>query len=128
MEFPDDDDGDVLRGLYKKGVNLRRSRSIDFYCYVRSRAVAGEVVKRVERTGFKCDIHDDPDAPTAAKRLSVYCSRRMVPTYSGIVQQQRRLNLLLKRFGTRCDGWGTLVDPLELRSRGPAQKTGHSAR
>ena len=116
-QFPDDSDGDVLRSLQAKGVDLEKSRLIEFYCYAKNRSVAGEIVRRLDPLGFRSDITENEDATDPDKRISVYSGRQMIPSYDEIITIQAELDAILSEFGTHCDGWGTLVDPDELKSR-----------
>lgn len=110
-EFPDDDDGDVLRGLQEKGVDLSQPREIEFYCYAENESKAIEIAGCLNEVGFKSEVFYDDEAPTQEKCYSVYSAQVMIPSYDDIVKAQSALNLVLSSFNTRCDGWGTLVDP-----------------
>lgn len=112
--FPDDDDGDVLRSLQKKGVDLSQPRSIDFYCYARDRSTAERIAAILDERGVKSDVFDSDEPEPAHQRYSVYASKWMVPDYEELLRIQAELNAVLARFGTSCDGWGTLVDPAEV--------------
>jgi len=102
--FPNDDDGKVLQVLHEKGVDLTKPREIEFYCYVSDLALANEVAAKTKALGFLPDIYEDE----TTSKISVYNTKKMVPTYQNIVENQRTLNSLLEAFGTKCDGWGTL--------------------
>lgn len=112
--FPDDDDGDVLRSLQKKGVDLSQPRGIDFYCWARDQATAEQIAALLDSRGFKSDVSDSDESEPADQRYSVYAAKWMVPDYEDLLRIQAELNVLLFRFGTCCDGWGTLVDPAEV--------------
>ena len=126
INFPDDDDGDVLRSLQRQGVDLSKPRSIDFYCYARDRATADQIAAFLDEYGFKSDVSDCDEPEPAPLRYSVYAATWMVPDYDALLRTQAEINDLLRQFGTHCDGWGTLVDPHEVASGpdSPAQPRG----
>jgi regulator of RNase E activity RraB len=107
--------GDVLRGLQHKGVDLEKLRKIEFYCYAKNKSVAHEIVDRLNPLGFNSDIHEHNEETDQNERFSVYSACQMIPSYEEIVRIQADLNAILAEFDTRCDGWGTLVDPEELQ-------------
>lgn len=110
-DLPNDVDGDVLRSLSEKGVDLTKPREIEFYCYAPDYKIASQIVGELSQHGFTPHIYDDGEEDNdASKRFSVYNAKMMVPTYQDIIETQRILNSLLKPFGTECDGWGTLSD------------------
>ena len=111
--FPDDDDGDVLRSLQKKGVDLNQPRDVDFYCYARDRATADRIIMLLDGMGFTSSVFDDDESESTDERLSVYSTINMMPDYDDLIRTQIELNEVLRPFGTHCDGWGTLVDPKE---------------
>lgn len=112
IDYPNDADGDVLRGLAAEGVDLTQPRLLEFYCYAASSAIAEDICARLTALGFKCHIFEDDEqeAPDDT-RLSVYAERVMVPSYDAVIRVQNELNAVLSEFDTCCDGWGTLFDP-----------------
>jgi len=114
-DYPNDADGDVLRSLAAKGVDLTQPRRLEFYCYAATVLIAQKIAKKLTDLGFKCDIFEDEEV-TDDTRISVYAERVMVPSYQAVTRVQDELNILLKEFGTHCDGWATLVDPSERKS------------
>ena len=71
--------------------------------YVPSEDAAQRVAEIVSPEGFTPDIYWDKESET----WSVYCGKRMLATYEGILKSQNELNDLLKPLNVRCDGWGT---------------------
>ena len=111
--FPDDDDGDVLRSLQKKGVDLDQPRDIDFYCWAKDRPTAERIVLLMNEMGFASHVHESEKSDPPDQKFSVYGAKRMVPDYDALIRTQIELSEALLPFGTYCDGWGTLVDPQE---------------
>mgnify|MGYP001401247542 CR=1 FL=1 len=113
-DYPNDADGDVLRSLAAKGVDLTQPRLLEFYCYAATVEVARKISGQLTALGYKCDIFEDDheEIPDDA-RISVYAGRVMVPSYEAVTRVQDELNVLLTEFDTYCDGWAALIDPSE---------------
>ena len=111
LTFPDDDDGDVLRSLQAKGVDLSKARDVDFYCYVPDPVTADRIMAEMSRMGFDCRPFVSEELAPPEQRLSIYGTKLMVPDYDELIRIQIELNEMLVPYGTHCDGWGTLVDP-----------------
>ena len=105
-EFPNDDDGEVLYRLAAKGIDLNDKRKIEFYCYARDENIAKRIVNDLATYGYSSSVFVD-DNEGGSGSVSVYSSITMVPKYELIVLEQRRLNIILEAYNTRCDGWMT---------------------
>ncbi len=114
--FPNDADGDVLRSLASKGVDLSKPRKIEFYCYAADYQTALKIVEEVSELGFTPDIFDDREGSDKSKRFSVYSAKTIIPSYDNIIEEQRVLNELLEKYQTECDGWGTMSNGTEKGS------------
>jgi hypothetical protein len=105
-DFPYDDDGEVLFRLASKGLDLTRKREIEYYCYAENEAIARQIADDLNSYGYRSSVYVGEGDKTA-KSVSVYSAITMLPAYDQIVLEQKRLDLILKRYGTRCDGWMT---------------------
>lgn len=108
-EYPDDEDGDVLRALESNGLDMTAAVEIEFYCYAENSKNANAVCESDDFEEFITDIFIDEKSIDLDKKYSVYFSQVMVPTYENVIQTQEKLNMSLKTFRTRCDGWGVLI-------------------
>lgn len=104
--FPNDDDGEVLYRLAAKGIDLSEKRKIEFYCYAQDENTARQIVADLASYGYKSSVFVDDDKGVS-ESISVYASISMLPKYELIVVEQRRLNVILEAYNTRCDGWMT---------------------
>jgi len=105
-DFPKDDDGEVLFNLASKGIDLSKKRYLDFYCYVENNMVASELVDDLATYGYVSRIFID-EGGDLSRKFSVYARIFMRPDYEIIIAEQKRLDAILKFYGTYCDGWGT---------------------
>lgn len=104
--FPNDDDGEVLYRLAAKGIDLNVKRRIDFSCDAQDTVVAQQIADDLASYGYQSQVFVD-DGVGGSGSVSVYSSITMLPSYELIVLEQKRLDLILKPYGTRCDGWVT---------------------
>ena len=101
--YPDDADGDALRQVADQGSDMSRPMTIDFVISTGDMAKARSIAQLVTEHGYRSDLHPDDEAGS----IEVYCTRRMVATYEGVVACQAELTRLCEPFGVVCDSWGT---------------------
>jgi hypothetical protein len=108
-QYPDDQNGDVLRDMAARGIDLVSPRMIDFeHCFPDERA-ARAFVAAVQGTVREANLlHPDPDED---RGWEVQCRDSMVPTHGAITATERRLGDLAKQLGGYADGWGTSSNP-----------------
>jgi len=102
FEFPDDENGDVLRRMRTDGDDLSRPRTVDFEHQFSKESDAllflteicgGEAKVSISRAG-QGDIWD--------VQVSIY----MVPTHAAVTEAETRFGNSARRFGGIPDGWG----------------------
>jgi hypothetical protein len=108
-QFPNDENGDVLRRMAAQGIDLVSPRVIDFeHCFPdepAARAFLATVLPTVAEARL---IRPDPKNGSG---WEVQCRDRMVPTHAAITETERRLADVAARFGGYADGWGSLSNP-----------------
>lgn len=108
-QFPDDENGDVLRRMAAQGIDLSSPRIIDFeHCFPNEEA-ARRFLAAIEGTVLEAKIFG-PDSGDAAE-WEVQCRERMVPTHSAITDTEHRLAGIAASFGGYSDGWGSMSNP-----------------
>jgi Regulator of ribonuclease activity B len=102
FEFPDDENGDILRRMRTDGDDLSRPRTVDFEHQFSKKSDAllfvteicgGETKVSISRAG-QSDIWD------------VQVSMYMVPTHAAITEAETRLGNIARGFSGNPDGWG----------------------
>lgn len=106
MKFPNDDDGQVLKMLYKKGIDFNKPQNVDFFVAVPDEKSGEVILKVLEREGFECELSQDEED----EEWTCYCLVKMLLTYEDIINIQKRLDDLSKTYGGYSDGWGVMVD------------------
>ena len=108
-QFPDDENGAVLRDMAAQGIDLVSPRMMDFeHCFPDEASARGFLVAVV---GTIQEAKLLPPNPERGRRWEVQCRERMVPTHSEITKTEYRLSKLAARFGGYADGWGSLSNP-----------------
>ncbi|SRR6266446_5283217 len=103
-QFPDDDNGDVLRRMYSAGDDLTQPRMIDF-CFIfpeRGRALAF--------AGLVDDEHSEVCISyyQGRKMWQTVVKHHMVPDHKGITAMEAALAAKAMSVGGKADGWGCM--------------------
>jgi hypothetical protein len=108
-QFPDDENGDVLRRMAAQGIDLVSPRIVDFEHCFPGEASARSFLSAIDGTVLEARlIRPDPENE---RGWEVQCRERMVPTHDAITQTEARLAHVAARFGGYADGWGSLSNP-----------------
>jgi regulator of RNase E activity RraB len=104
MDYPNDSDGDALRGVLKNGSDMGRPMYIDFQVAMPSAEDANTLAALARKLGYRAEVYDSAEC-----RLpwTCQCSTRMLATYDGVLAIQAELARLSAPLGGFPDGWGT---------------------
>jgi hypothetical protein len=109
-QFPEDENGDALRAMAARGIDLVSPRVVDFeHGGFPGEAAARAFLAAVQSTVGEVTLFS-PD-PETGRGWEVQCRQRMVPTHAEITATERRLAEVAARFGGYADGWGSLSNP-----------------
>ena len=109
MDFPDDENGDVLRSMAADGIDLVSPRVIDFEHCFPSESSARAFRAAVLATVLEANVMA-PDAEIGSG-WEVQCRVKMIPTHAAITETEARLAGLAENFSGFPDGWGSLSNP-----------------
>jgi len=108
-DFPNDDDGDVLRLVLRDGSDRTKPMFIDFHVAMPGDDSAKSLADVARKLGHRAEIYDSAEC-----RLpwTFQCSTRMLATYEGVLAVQAELARLIaplieRTLGWFPDGWGT---------------------
>lgn len=107
LEFPDDENGDVLRRMLANGDDLSRARTINFEHVFSSKSDALSFL--TETCGEDITVSMSQIAQDG--RWNVQVSTHMLPTHSGITDVETRFDSVARTFG------GIAMDGVALTSR-----------
>ena len=106
-EFPNDENGDVLRRMQENGDDLSQPRTVEFTVVFASESSAEEFADHFRRLGHIVSVRQSncvPDLP-----WDVVVENDMLPSHEGITQFEKELERSASGLGGRNDGWGCFV-------------------
>jgi hypothetical protein len=106
-EFPDDENGDVLRRMQENGDDFTILRKIDFTVVFPDQDSAEGFRARVRRLGFEGSVELTNCVPELP--WDVVVVNHMLPSHRGITDFENQLETLALEFGGRNDGWGCIA-------------------
>ncbi len=108
MNYPNDENGQVLRSLAAQGVDLSLPRNVDFAHLLPDEVSAHAFAAAAERQGYQVEVYepDEESREEGVTEWDVLCTRRMVPTHADITRIETELAALARGFDGRADGWG----------------------
>jgi hypothetical protein len=103
-QFPDDENGDVLRRMYDDGDDLTQPRIIDFCFAFPERRQALAFAEIVDDRAFEVCISYYEER----EMWEAIVKRYMVPTHRDITALEMRLAVQAESVGGELDGWGCM--------------------
>lgn len=104
MQFPNDENGALLREMHEAGIDLSQPLDVDFFFVFRTKKDAEAMITALAATGEtletaleKNEIHEDWD---------LRCTLNMVPTHSAITLREMQFGKLAQQNNGEGDGWG----------------------
>src|SRR5262245_56593301 len=106
MEYPHDENGDVLRQMYEAGMDMSAEHEIDLWHLFDDQDDAEEMVRRVGTMGIQARMKENRDSDA----WDVQCIVPMVPTHAAITEMERKLAEVADECGGHPQGWGVLQE------------------
>lgn len=102
FEFPNDENGDVLRRMRAAGDDLSRPRTVDFEHQFSNKSDALRFLAEICGGDTKVSISRAGQSDIWDVQVSIY----MVLTHAAITEVETRLGTIARRLGGTPDGWG----------------------
>jgi len=103
MDFPEDVDGNILKGMQERGFAFDRDALIDFNVDFNSWPPDGRVISDIET--------NIPNSLVSLRKDYMLVQVRARLTYKFVVDMQVLLSKISKPFGGWCESWGVLWNP-----------------
>lgn len=111
MQFPKDENGDVLRRMVASGFDFGQVHDVDFYAIFPVRADAVLVARQLieaDRSSNSLAAVKTDTTEDGATELKVV--RKMLVTHDGVTIFERLLGEMCAAHGGKLDGWGVMQD------------------
>ncbi|MDF0533585.1 ribonuclease E inhibitor RraB [Shewanella yunxiaonensis] len=106
MQFPDDDNGQMLQAMSDSGMDLSQSMAIDFFLVFEEQRDAESALEDLIAAGHSDDV--ELSFNDEIEKWEVIVSVEMVPDYDAIVAKETELNDFAAEFDGMTDGWGVM--------------------
>jgi hypothetical protein len=100
--FPDDENGDILFGIWKRGGDLDAARTVDFSLIFPTEEQAVAFAKELESRNGEVEVSYFEDKECWDLRFSP----TMVPSWKNISDTENWLGAAAARYKGKNDGWG----------------------
>ena len=108
-QFPDDENGEVLRRMHDSGDDLSKPRDIDFTVVLPSEGAAKSFSKHFVAAGYEVKVEKADTVPELP--WDVVVVKHMLPEHAGITAFEEELQGMAEPLGGRNDGWGCFEQP-----------------
>lgn len=106
MQFPADDNGEMLKAMADAGMDLTKSMNIDFFLVFDERSDAESVLEDLtaKNDGAELELQFNEEV----EKWEIIASYHMVPEYDAIIAKETELNSFAGEFDGMTDGWGVM--------------------
>ena len=104
FQFPEDENGAVLRRMHEQGDDLTVARDIDFSVVFATQEAAQTFATRFALLGYTVSVELGNCVPELPWDVRV--SKHMVPNHVAIGEFESELEQVATILGGRNDGWG----------------------
>lgn len=101
-QFPHDENGDILYGIWQRQGHLDKARTVDFSIIAPTEIEAQNCAAALSKFGGKTEISYFSEKNCWDILLSV----RIVPSWENITKMEQDIERLAKPFNGANDGWG----------------------
>jgi hypothetical protein len=108
MEFPDDENGDVLRRMATNGDDLSLPRNVDFTVVFPNESAAQQFAMHFHELGYATSV--ELTATAESFPWDVVIVKHMVPLHRDIGSFENELQTVAGPIGGHNDGWGCLSE------------------
>ncbi|MFQ6371808.1 ribonuclease E inhibitor RraB [Shewanella sp. YIC-542] len=105
MQFPDDDNGQMLQAMQDAGMDLSQALVVDFFLVFAEQRDAESALEDLTAAAeheVELNFNEDID------KWEITASVKMVPGYDAIVAKETALNDFAMQFDGMTDGWGVM--------------------
>ena len=109
MNFPDDDNGDVLRRMQEHGFDFSKEHVVDFHAVLATEEAADKIARMYvedHKAGNRLENIETKPHEVGGMRLDL--AKRMIVTHESVTEFESLLESRVSQFEGYLDGWGVL--------------------
>lgn len=106
MQFPDDDNGQMLAAMADAGIDLTQSIEVDFFLVFDDQRDAESALEALSQKDMQGELELNFDEEST--KWEVIVCLQMVPEYAALVAKETELNTFAQEFDGISDGWGVM--------------------
>ncbi|MCT8986965.1 ribonuclease E inhibitor RraB [Shewanella phaeophyticola] len=106
MQFPDDDNGQMLAAMADAGIDLTQPLEVDFFLVFDDQRDAESAMEALTQTELQGELELNFDEEST--KWEVIVCLQMVPEYDALVAKETELNNFAQEFDGISDGWGVM--------------------
>lgn len=106
MQFPDDDNGQMLAAMAEAGIDLTQTLEVDFFLVFDDQRDAESAMEALTQTELQGELELNFDEEST--KWEVIVCLQMVPEYTALVAKETELNSFAQEFDGISDGWGVM--------------------
>ena len=111
-EFPNDENGQVLKAMQEAGMDLSQPCDIEFSHLFEHEPQARSMEAEATSQGARVEVFEpeelDEEEEIEESVWDVVCVFTMVPSHKAITELETKLADIAQRLGGRADGWGVM--------------------
>lgn len=111
-QFPDDENGEVLRHMAESGDDLSKPRDIDFTVVMPNEDAAMLFSSHFAKAGYRIKVDEAGTVPELP--WDVVVVKCMIPSHADITEFENELEAMAASLGGRNDGWGCFEQPGQI--------------
>ena len=108
MNFPDDENGNLLAEMAQAGVDLSQNLDVDFFHLFEKKPQAEQMVQQIKtqhpQTTVKLFEDDTPGV------WDVSCTVNIIPSYDNICAFEKTFETIADNCDGYADGWGIMAN------------------
>lgn len=108
MDFPTDDNGQILAEMHQEGVDLSKIHTLDFFILFETQGDADKFAKVISEDDLAPATKQQKCADTGV--FEVLVSIEMVPDHQLIIDMENYLEAVANPLNGYGDGWGILAE------------------
>ncbi|MGL4475126.1 MAG: ribonuclease E inhibitor RraB [Shewanella sp.] len=106
MQFPDDDNGQMLAAMQESGIDLSQALDVDFFLVFEDKRDAESALEDLSASELNGELELTFNEELEKWELIVCLN--MVPEYDALVAKETWLNIFAGEFDGQSDGWGVM--------------------